>query len=433
MKKARLIALLLAALVCCSACSAPSLRYKKNVNRMIAAGDFGAAQQRLESAKSKQYNSRDRILYQLDSAAILHDGRQYEESDKRLSAAQDRMEELITPSVSGHTAQYLVNDLTTAYVPAVYEQAFTYYYRAMNFLSMGNVRGALIEANRAVFYLDHVPGRKAKHWQNEPFVQYFMSLVFESAGKLDDARIARTRAARQNAAAVEALTLPAIPPGYGEVVLVHGNGLLPLKKNATFQVAWGDVWLWMNDPVEGDSEIDPSVRNAISAGLLGNAVTVAYPVLEEQPYEIKFSEAITEQGETFPTRLISDVASEIQTDLKDKEISTLLRAAVRAAAKRVAAVQANHAVKKSTEHEMAGTLAEMFISFLGAITEKADTRQWFTLPAQWRLARFYVPQGKQDIVLRFRDGYGKIIGEYVFKDIQVPSGGRVYLHHRTGK
>ena len=111
----------------------------------------------------------------------------------------------------------------------------------------------------------------------------------------------------------------------------------------------------------------------------------------------------------------------------------MLRMAIRAAAKRTAAVQARHAAYQASSDESIGQLAEMFVSFLGAITEKADTRQWFTLPAQLRMSRFYVPSGKQDILLRFKDGFGNIVGEYKFEDLDVKPNGRIYLHYRTAK
>ena len=261
-----------------------------------------------------------------------------------------------------------------------------------------------------------------------------MSLVFESAGKRDDARIARSRAVQGNSQAVEAVRpKQSLPEGWGEVVLVHANGIVPLKKSQTFQVGWNQIWLWTNDASESDYHMNPEVQNAIYAGLLGQSITLAYPVLEVQPFYIATSEAVTAQGEVYPTQLFSDIAGAMQTDLKEKETTTLLRTAMRVAAKRVAAVQARHAVTKASEDENTGSLAEMFVNILGAATEKADTRQWFTLPAQFRLTQFQVPAGDQDLTLRFRDGYGKIVGEYTFEKVPVKAGGRVYLHYRTAR
>ena len=434
MNKARILAVLAAAAFCCSACGAPSLRHKKEVNKLLAAGDFGAAAQKIESAKKTEYSHRDNLLYQLDYAAVLHEGGQYAQSDSRFDAAQRRMDELFAQSVSGHVGRYLINDLTIPYQPAAYERVLTHYYRAMNFLSQEDVNGALVEANRAVFFLDHLPPRVSDLWQNEPFTQYFMSLVFETAGKRDDARIARSRAARSNPQAIETLAWKRdIPNDWGEVVLVHANGKVPLKKSKTFQVAWDDVWLWINDPQEDEKSVSPQVQNAITSGLLGNSVTVAYPVLEDQPFEIAASEAITVQGEVYPTQLLGDIAGAVRSDLKINETGTLMRMALRAAAKRVAAVQAKQAAAAAAKDSSAGELAGLFVNILGAATEKADTRQWFTLPAQFRLTRFYVPAGTQNIILRFRNGNDSIVGEHTFENITVPAGGRVYLHYRTAK
>ncbi len=427
---------LLTVILCCSACGAPSLRHKKEINQLLAAEDFAAAEQKLEAAKDKEYKQRDALLYYLDTGTVLHDEYQAAQSDERFALAQARIDELFTQSLTAHAGQYLINDLTVPYMPAPYEQALTYYYRAMNFLDRGDVPGALVEANKAVFYLDRQPSQENGA---APFVQYFASLVFESAGKRDDARIARTRAlegysqlagTEKEHSFLSAGTPPAAQ--WGEVVLVHANGVLPLKVSQTIQVAWGDVLFWAQTLQEG-KDADPALQNAIMAGFMGNAITLAYPVLLPQPYRIKASEAVTADGQIYSTYLLGDLAGAAQMDLEKNKPAVLLRMALRAAAKQVAAVQTRHAVAQASDNDSAGDLAGMFISLLGALTEKADTRQWFTLPAQLRLVRFYVPAGEQNIVLRFKDGFGNIIGEHTFENVPVRPGGRVYLHYRTAK
>ena len=430
---------LLTVLLCCSACGAPSLRHKKDVNKLLAAGDFAAAEQKLEAAKNKEYKQRDALLYYLDTGAVLHDAGRPAESDQRFAWAQARIDDLFTQSITAHAGQYVINDLTVPYYPAPYEQALTYYYRAMNFLDQNDVPGALVEANKAVFYIDRLPKDRGPGCYTEPFVQYVASLVFESAGKRDDARIARTRARQGYAAwaggeeADWPLSPGALPgPQWGEVVLVHANGIMPLKASQTVQVSWGDILFWMNTLQEG-RDTDPALQNAIMAGFMGNAITLSYPVLLPQPYVITSSQVLTQDGEVYDTQLVADVAAAAQADLEQNKPGVLLRMALRAAAKRVAAVQTRHAVTQAADDETAGNLAGMFVSLLGALTEKADTRQWFTLPAQFRVAHFYVPAGDQNIVLRFQDGFGNIVGEHTFENVPVRPGGRVYLHYRTAK
>ena len=143
---------LLTVLLCCSACSAPSLRHKKEINKLLAAQSYPAAIEKIESAKDREYKQRDALLYYLDSGTLLHEAGEYTASDRRMAWAQEKIDELFTQSVTAHIGQYLVNDLTVPYYPASYEREFTYYYRAMNFLQRGNVGGALVEANKAVHY-----------------------------------------------------------------------------------------------------------------------------------------------------------------------------------------------------------------------------------------------------------------------------------------
>ena len=431
--KARYFTLLTVVVLGCSACGAPSLRHKKEVNKLLSAGEYAAASSKIESAKNREYKQRDSVLYYLDSASVLHDGHQLHPSDERFALAQAKIEDLFSQSISGHVGRFLINDLTVPYYPAHYERALTYYYRAMNFLQQGNINGALVEANKAVFYLDGL--RDSPESYDNAFVQYFASLVFESAGKRDRARIARTRA--MQAYGIENLQenffFNKPVAGWGEVVLVHANGKIPLKKSQTFQLGWSDILLWSQTYPESSTGLSPQVHNAITAGLLGSSVTVAYPVLEDQLYKIKSSEVVLPDGRVFQTLLLGDLSSEIKNELKEKQAGTLFRMAVRVASKRTAAVQARHAAYNASSDAGIGDLAEMFVNFLGALTEKADTRQWFTLPAQLRMTRFYLPAGEQDIVLRFKDGFGNIVGEYVFENIQIKPNDRVYLHYRTAR
>ena len=423
---------LLTVLLCCSACGAPSLRHKQQVNKLLAQGEYASAGQSLESAKGKQYSRRDSLLYYLDTGAVLHAAGEPAASDEKLALAQERIEELFTQSLSAQAGRFLINDLTVPYYPAAFERSLTYYYRAMNFLDRNDVPGALVEANKAVYYLDGLRGSKRSGWRDDPFVQYFSSLVFESAGKRDDARIARARAVQAYGTSYDPFYVAPVQ-GWGEVIIVHENGVSPLKKSNTFQVNWDSVLLWAQAHQEGEDGLSPQVQNAIVAGLLGQSVTISYPTLEEQPYTITASEAVTAQGQVYPTRLAGNVAQAAEADLQEKELATLMRSAARAATKRVAAVQAKHLAQQSSGDKSMGDLAELVFSFLGAVTEKADTRQWFTLPAQFRLVRFYVPPGPQDILLRFKDGFGNIVGEHIFDKVPVRPGGRVYLHYRTAQ
>ncbi len=429
--------LAIGAVVLCSACGAPSLRYKYEVNKLASQGNFGQAADYVNAKAKNNYGKRDVLLYELDLGALLHDAQDFAQSDILFASAQQHITDSYTKSVSASAARFVINDLTTPYYAANYETALTFFYRAMNFLQQNDIMSAGVEARKAVFFLDHLRADKKSGYNDDPFVQYMASLIFESTGELSDARIARTNAL--NAYAKHGWTKPnfSVPSNwqdYAEVIILHYVGKIPLKKSQTIQLAWHRALILADSPVEGESPIAPEVENAISAGLTGSAVTVAYPVLESQPYHITGSSAVI-GGQRFAMQKMTDVSELVEQDLREKLPGIWFRLATRAVLKRVAAVQARHAVdgsgSESDRYGSSGWLAEMAVSLLSAATEKADTRQWFTLPAQIYMTRAFVPPGTQNIQLLLTDSNGNIIKQHTFENVTVPKAGRVFLHHRT--
>jgi hypothetical protein len=425
--KAR-ICLLGLALVC-SACAAPSLRYKTEINRLSAAGKFREADERVTAKKNKLYKKKDAVLFlpgpRRPAARRARPRRQRRNARLRPEVYRRTLRQ----SVSASAGRLLINDLTTPYYAANYERALTYYYRAQNFLQRGDVSSAAVEARRAVFFLDHLRADKRKGYNDDPFVQYFASLVFESVGQLSDARIARQNAfnayrrlgGKLGVSAPE-FSVPKNAGELGEVIIFHYNGLLPLKKTQTVQVAWSEAAAMASSPQETTDSVSPEVQNALAAGLFGSAVTLSYPVLVPQPFRVA-SSFVEAGGQRYVTQKVADFAGAAKMDLDEKLPGIWFRTATRAVAKQVAAAQARQAARSAANDDTVGDLAGMFVSALGAALEKADTRQWFTLPAEVRMTRLFLTPKTQDIKLLFRDGYGNIIGEHVFENVRWNAGG----------
>jgi len=431
MKKTALV-FALAVFVC--GCGTNGARFRFDVNREIAAGNFDAAASKIENQKGKFYRDRDLLLFNLDLGAVQHDGGRPADSDLNFAAAQDRIEDYAR-SVSQTAATVIKNDLTVEYSARQYETALTYVYRALNFLDRDDLQGALVEARKAVFFLDLQRRTKSSGYNDDPFVQYFASLVFESGGFLSDARIARTNALN----AYNGFTnIP--PPDFevpqnadqlGEIIFIHYNGHVPLLASRTVQVAWNNALLMVN----GTDELrnaDPAVQNALVAGFMGNAVTVAYPVVVPVPYFIRNS-SLDVDGNAQSTVLVHDIAAFMRADLQERMPGIYARMIARAVIKQVLNNATRQAVRNSTKDENLGVLAGMIFSAVSAATERADTRLWFTLPGEIRMTRMFVPPGKHKIVFNAYDGNGSLIETKDLGEIEIKAGERKYLHYRTGK
>ena len=59
---------LLGLVLLCSACTAPSLRYKKEVQGLLSSRKIEEAAVRVETAKEKHYSEQDASLFYLDKA-----------------------------------------------------------------------------------------------------------------------------------------------------------------------------------------------------------------------------------------------------------------------------------------------------------------------------------------------------------------------------
>lgn len=423
-------ALLLSAVLLTCACAGPSLRDRNAINSLILEQAYARAEHKIEKTKNK-FGEKNAVMYYLNLGLVQHDALQPEKSAQSFAAAENFMDEYYAKSVSRAAATLLFNDNTTPYYAPPYEMALTFFYRAMDYLDLDDLQSALVEARKAVFYLDNLRQNKKDGYRDDAFVQYFASLLFESEGNTSSARIARANAFNAYGSAAPDFPVPQEAHEMGEIIFIHYNGLAPQKYSKTIQFAWNDAVLALNETDELNNA-EPSVQNAIMGGFIGNAVTLAYPALEDSYYEVRASD-IEVAGIKNATQAVSNVAALAHENLEETLAAQRARMIARAVLKQVSAELAKHAVHKATDDENLGMLAGMVWSAFNAATETADTRSWFTLPAEIRMSRIFVPPGVHTLYFTAEDAEGNILEAKVFEDVEVKKGGRVFLHTRTTK
>jgi len=427
--------------LCCSlcACGGPSLQYKKDVSSMMAKGNFEGAQAKIEKNKNKVYGEHNKLLYYLDLSIPQTAQNKHEDANKTLESAQDAQEDLQVQSVSQNLGTLVINDNTQPYRAPVYEQALTYFYRSLNYLTMQDLQDAAVEARKAAFFLDYTRSHETKTYNDDPFVQYFTSMIFEDTGSLSDARISRDNA--NNAyqkylswyeGKAPAFNLPKDYKDMGEVVIFHLNGKVPYKISNEISLAWDNIWFAVNanNDLKG---VSGDVIDAVYAGAFGRSVTISFPELKDNPYIITGSAVEVDGGQPVKTQLVADIAATAKETLKEQNAAIYARTVTRAVTKFILRVQAQNSATKLTKDKNVGALVGALVSAASNITEKADTRSWFTLPAEIRMADLFLPQGTYNIKMLFYDDRGNAIDEYVFEKVQINKGKRTYLYRTTAK
>lgn len=435
--KAR-FALLIIALSVLTACAGPSLRYKKDVFSKMDEGRFDKAQTLIEENKSKSYGDKNAVLYYLDLSSQQMARRDSADAISSLSAAGEITESLYAKSISASLGTLMINDNTVAYVPPLFERAMLHLNSAVNYLYDGEENSALVEANRIVFMLDRNREDHPKDLYNDDaFAQYLASMIYEDNGKVSDARISRQNAKnayeRQagSSASMPQIDLPSDYQEKGEAVILHYNGKAPIKISKSVMLAWNDIWF----AVEDNSDLASTSQgliNAVYAGAFGRSITVSFPEFQDMPYKIKYSEVSADGGTPVRTQLVSDVAWQAKADLSQSMKGIYTRTVIRAVTKYILSVQARHIAEKNWGEDM-GFIVGSIMSILSNATEVADTRSWFTLPAQIRMANLFLAPGIHNIKIKFISAQGHTIDEYLFENVQIIKGKRTYLHTRTSR
>lgn len=409
---------LLAALAL-GACIPPSVAYREHLSTLLAERQYGAAVQAIDEAREPKYGERDRVLYWLDKGAVLHASRQYAASDAVLDQAELRIEELYTKSLSQAAGTILVNDATQDYAGEPHERALLYVLRALNYAYQHKVDDAVVEARKVTAFLQGYGDRvQMKTYRDDGLAHLLSAMLFEDAGRHDDARISRDAAERAYARYARDYQVPtpqfglgARAPGEGELVLLHYNGRVPLRGTKRTSVPVGRKKT-VREMAKSDDDEDQA------------QLPIALPTIVEQPYAIR-SSAVEASGRTVPTVVVEPVGAIAVKALEDSLPAIKARAVARATAKGGAYAAAEAA-------GTGGVVKGAGLSAAGAF-EQADTRGWATLPAEIRMARVALPAGVHDVKVSYRDAAGAVAFEETLRGVEITAAFRTYVHVRTAR
>jgi uncharacterized protein len=426
----RIVALSAALALC--ACAGPSREHKLDLDARLGARDWDGAAAQIDAAREAEYGKRNAVLFLLDKASVLHAAERYQESDALLDEAERRLDELYTQSVSKAAGTFLVNDGADDYRGEPHERALLHVLRALNYVFLYRTDDAVVEARKVSAFLGELEDKVGVRgvYRDDAFARYLAALLFEDAGKDDDARISRAKAGDAYAwyATTYGVPTPALdgdaPPEFGEVVLFHYNGKAPRRESHTIQVAWNEAVA----AVAESGEKNAQVENAVRAGLFKDAITVAFPKQVQDAYLVRGSDLVVE-GQRVSTVLVEDVGAIAAKALDDRLAAIRARAIARATIKFILA----KGVEKAAEQKggaLVGLLAGVASRAVAAATEVADTRCWATLPAEIRMARVRLPPGLHTLDIEYTDSRGAVyLKEKI--EVEVLPARRTYLHVKT--
>lgn len=394
------------AITMCTAC-ASFYEISHDFNREFEHGNIDRALETLQS--DKQYaRTNTKFLYYVNNGLLLSMKGKYEESNTFFEKAFLFGEDFKV-NYFAEAASYLTNPNVTVYRGEDHEHLMPLYYKALNYLKMSRYEEALVECRRLNIRLQQLADKykSPRRFQRDAFIHNLMGIIYQASKDWNNAFIAYRNAYEiyeEDYANLFGMGAPdqlkkdlltsawhtgfqeefnsykekfgwpdfsADLPEAGLVFFWH-NGLCPVKdewsvnfvvnRESDNGVIFANENMGVHFPFDTDRKERTDLRDL-------EAFRVAFPKYVERPvyYSTGWVEA---GGEDYPLQLAEDINKIAFKSLQERMVlefsKTLLRAAIKKAAE--------HSARK--EDKGFGAL----VGAVNAMTERADTRNWQTLP-----------------------------------------------------
>jgi len=400
----------------------------QSVQKSISSGNFEQAKKLLDKDK-KWASNNHKVLYFMNQGMVHFNLGDYKKSNEYLNMADLYYEDY--RKNFGYEALALVtNPMTKPYKPEDFEVIMVHFYKAMNFIGLNNYESALVECRRINLRLlqfnENYKENKNKY-ARDAFAHNLMGIIYQATGDYNNAFIAYrnsleiyesdytelfgTKAPKQlkidliNSARKMGFHNEVIfyenkfgfkaeetPSNTGDLVFFWMNGFGPVKSewgiNFTNMGVKGDAVLFGNDELGFTFPLVISNRSSAEKAAFSklSVIRIAIPkYLERKP--VAQQAILTTSKGNIQLELAQDINAIAFQCLQDRMAREIGNTLLRFATKKVVEELAR------SQNKNAGTI----VNLVNAMTEKADTRNWQSLPYSISYARVALPEGNHDV------------------------------------
>ncbi|MBK9322187.1 MAG: hypothetical protein IPM97_04380 [Bdellovibrionaceae bacterium] len=380
---------------------------------LMAMGQFHEAANLLEPLANEKNG--DQVVYLLDYAVALQLSGKINESNKMLQEADRLVERQEYHSISREAGSLVLNQEMVQYKGDSFEKFFINAYGALNYLELGQPDEALVETRRMNDKYNKLNSEERKDFEKNVFGKYLSALIWEGTKNWDDAYIAyeeaykldptistlpadlvrsARRARREDSYRKWKKEFPQVKESknwydkeFGFLVILYEQGWGPRK----YQPSGGSYNLAQLQPVFSQTQL-------LRATVSGEGTFQSVPIY----------------------------------DVSTAAIETLKHDYNWLSAKRIGAYATKEILADQVRQkdELLGAIAWVAMH----ASERADLRQWSTLPQTIQIVRVPLKVGLYDVKLEGLNGSASVTGELKeFQKIQIKSEKITFLRWRTLK
>lgn len=369
-----------------AACSTYQFRAQQ-ARQELRSGNYLAAAEAIKEKALKEGD--DQLVYLFDYALAMQYAGQYEKSNQAFQMADQISEVKDYHSITRITGSMLLNESLVQYKGEDFEKVLINAFGAINFLMLGNLESALVEARRLNEKLRLYKEEAKKDYEQNVFAIYLAAIAWEADQKFDDAYIDYEKAYKLN-------------PGYK-----------PLEKDLIRAAALAQrpemVKKWRRQFPETAKALDEEWRDRSKGELVviyqqgwgprkrPHPAWPRIPKLYPQSSFTRRAQVKIEKLDLAPneTKSVEKISTQEIYNVTDVAVQTLDKAYAGLIAKRIASRVIKHRVASEIgkKNKGLGNLAYLVMS----VADQADLRQWSTLPNGFQVARIYLPAGKYKV------------------------------------
>lgn len=413
----------------------------QETERALTSGNYAKAEETIK--KNKFLNrKRNKLLYYLELGKVQNLQGDFDSSNKSLNKADDLMEEY--RNVFEMAIGVTVNPAMQSYKAEPHERILMHYYKALNYLQLGKMEDAIVEARRidlSQMVNENAVNGKLKKYGKDPFGLMLMGMIYEADEDYNNAFIAYRNAkivydtdqsglykGRYPESLERDLVRTAAYAGMtyesdlkkqdlpnGEAIIFWESGLAPIKeeKNFFFSLNENNGQFFftsdngsLNVPVDYNFKKDDPDFNPSDIGMIRLATSYY-----AQRNRVNQSAFIMHNNARKNFSMIEDVSAlafQIEADNYLKELGKNL---LRLTLKKVSEL----AISERSPY------AGLAMNVANVATEKADTRNWQSLPNQIQYVRIPLNAGRNEIEVNCSNGEKEIYviegnGQMVFRN-----------------
>jgi hypothetical protein len=437
--------------------------------RQISDGNYSEALKELDKNKLLQ-KPRNKLLFLMEKGKTSHLAGDYENSNQYFNEADQMLENGLGGAMDAVVGT-LVNPMTQRYKGEDFEKFMIHYYKALNYVYLNKTEDAIVEARRITLQSQEQGDKfndKDTRYSKDAFSLMLQGFIYEHDGDVNNAFIAYRNATevylKSKDQTYYGITMPdelkqdvlrmadlngfaaelsrfeelfgvkyqrRVAPEGGELIFFWENGLAPVKQQeelffSLIKGSTGDLFFTNL----GGTIIIPFDYGYNNSGfsLEGiESLRVTYPkYVARKPY---YSSATLSNGkQTVSFERAEDINELAFKTLDQRFMKEMGKVLTRLAVKKSAEYVLRKSAKGNGKDGKDNTLLEglgIGMQLYSLLSEKADTRNWQSLPANISYTRIPLQKGNNSVTLQLKSAGGND----ETKTIEITGTGRLQFYN----